>query len=88
MLVMHERIKYLEGRLSLNSKNSSKPPSSDGLGKPAPKSLRKPGQNPNGGQNGHSGHTLRKSARVDEAIITKPISKANCTGCTALSPPL
>ncbi len=29
--VMQERIKELEGRLALNSKNSSKPPSSDGL---------------------------------------------------------
>jgi transposase len=36
MLVMQERIKQLEGRLALNSKNSSKPPSSDGLCKPAP----------------------------------------------------
>lgn len=26
MLVMQERIKYLEGRLALTSKNSSKPP--------------------------------------------------------------
>lgn len=40
MVVMQERIKYLEGRYVLNSKNSRKPPSSDGLGKPAPKLLR------------------------------------------------
>ena len=31
------RIAELEARLALNSQNSSKPPSSDGLGKPAPK---------------------------------------------------
>jgi len=40
----------LEGRLALNSQNSSKPPSSDGYGKPKPKSLRGVGKNPTGGQ--------------------------------------
>jgi transposase len=34
------RIEILENRLSLNSHNSSKPPSSDGYQKPNPKSLR------------------------------------------------
>jgi len=37
-----EEIAKLKGQLSKNSQNSSKPPSSDGLSKPAPKSLRKP----------------------------------------------
>lgn len=68
MAVMQGRIRQLEGRLALNSQNSSKPPSSDGLGKPAPKSLRKSGQKPNGGQKGHSGNTLRQSAHVDETV--------------------
>ena len=68
MVAMQDRIKQLEGRLALNSRNSSKPPSSDGLGKPAPKSLRPTGTKPNGGQLGHSGNTLRQSACVDETI--------------------
>ena len=52
---LQAHILHLEGRLSLNSRNSSKPPSSDGLFKPAPKSLRKSGEHTPGGQKGHSG---------------------------------
>src|SRR5664279_2287206 len=35
------RVAELEAQLKTNSRNSSKPPSSDGLAKPAPKSLRR-----------------------------------------------
>jgi transposase len=76
---MQARIKELEGRLALNSRNSSKPPSSDGLGKPNPKSLRVPGQRPKGGQKGHSGNTLRQSQWVDQ-VIEHP-GPGHCTAC-------
>ena len=79
MLVMQERIKYLEGRLALNSSNSSKPPSSDGLTKPAPKSLRSTGEKTNGGQKGHSGNTLRQSTHVDETIQHR--AATHCAVC-------
>ena len=79
MAVMQDRIKQLEGRLALNSKNSSKPPSTDGLAKPAPKSLRIAGQRPIGGQKGHSGNTLRQSAHIDH-IVNHP-SAARCPSC-------
>jgi transposase len=69
--LLHQRTQGLEARLGLNSRNSSKPPSSDGLRKPAPKSLRVAGQRPSGGQKGHPGNTLRTSESVDAVIEHK-----------------
>jgi len=69
MAVMQERIKQLEGRLALNSKNSSKPPSSDGLNKPAPKSLRVAAKNSTGGQKDHPGSTLCQVAQPDKIVV-------------------
>ena len=55
------RIAELERRLGLNSSNSGKPPSSDGLRKPVRvKSLREGLGKPRGGQKGHPGETLRQ----------------------------
>jgi transposase len=62
------RLVVLEERFAQNSTNSSKPPSSDGLRKPSPKSLRLAGQRPSGGQKGHPGNTLRLNEQIDAVI--------------------
>ena len=67
--VLQEAVKQLQSRLNLSSRNSSKPPSSDGLNKPAPKSLRVAGQNPTGGQKGHPGSTLCQATQPDKIVI-------------------
>ena len=76
ILTLEDKVSELEGRLKLNSTNSSKPPSSDGLQKPAPKSLReKSGRKP-GGQPGHPGRTLEQVKTPDH---TEVHSLATCT---------
>jgi transposase len=75
-----ERITELEARLKQTSRNSSKPPSSEGLGKPAPRSLRKKSGRTPGGQDGHEGRTLAQVARPDREVRHDP---ARCGGCGA-----
>ena len=74
------RIAELEARLAANSGNSSRPPSSDGLAKPAPKprSLRKKTDRKPGGRHGHDGTTLRQVAKPQHEIAHEP---GPCTGC-------
>ena len=77
-----QRIAELEAQLAANSQNSSKPPSSDGLGKPAPKprSLRRRSGRKPGGQHGHEGSTLRQVDNPDEVIRHDPADGC-CAGC-------
>jgi transposase len=71
------RIAELEARLKQSSSNSSKPPSSDGLAKPSPKSLRpRSGQGP-GRPKGHDGVTLERFADAD---VVRHVP-AVCAGC-------
>lgn len=64
-----ERIKQLEDQVNKNSRNSSKPPSTDGFKKPQPKSLREKGKRPVGGQIGHPGRTLIMKEQPDHVIV-------------------
>jgi transposase len=75
---LENRIKILENQLNQNSSNSSKPPSSDGLQKPNPKSLRgKSGKKP-GGQPGHQRHILEKHPHPDKIIYHELLQCAHC----------
>ncbi len=76
-------IAELKRQLAASSRNSSKPPSIDGLDKPAPKSLRgRSGRRP-GGQPGREGRTLRQVAVPDEVVIHEP---GGCAGCGSTLP--
>ena len=70
---LQARIAELERRLGLNSSNSGKPPSSDGLKKPPRvSSLREPSGKKTGGQKGHPGETLRRTETPDATIDHYP----------------
>ena len=81
MAAMQARIAELERRLGLNSSNSGKPPSSDGLKKPVRvSSLRERSGKKPGGQKGHPGETLCRTETPDAIIDHYP---PNCAGCGA-----
>lgn len=75
---LNQTIQELREQLNKNSKNSSKPPSSDGFKKPAPKSLRKPSGKKVGGQEGHQGTYLSVLSDPDEIVKHMPSA---CEGC-------
>jgi len=76
--VSERRVRQLEEQVAKDAHNSSKPPSSDGLAKPKPKSLRPPSTRPTGGQPGHPGRTLRMVAKPDRTV-RHPVER--CAGC-------
>jgi len=75
---LKERLRAVEARLKMTSRNSSKPPSSDWMHRPAPKSLREPSGRATGGQAGHPGQTLEMVFRPDR-VVRHPVDM--CGGC-------
>ena len=76
--VLVTRQQALEDQIAKNSRNSGKPPSSDGYDRPAPKSLRKRSRKKSGGQAGHIGYTLKA---VEQPEHVEVHAVAQCTHC-------
>jgi transposase len=76
---LQSRVADLVARVKSNSRNSSKPPSSDGLAKPEPKSLRgKSGRKP-GRPKGQPGATMQLSEHPDKTVRHRP-ARCGCCG--------
>jgi transposase len=79
---LSERVEKLEAQASKNSRNSSKPSSSDGFGKRT-KSLRRSSEKPSGGQVEHRGNTLEWREDADE-IKVHPVDECSSCGASLL----
>src|SRR6202161_4758030 len=78
---LRAHIAELERRIGLNSSNSGKPPSSDGLKKPARvSSLREPSGKKTGGQKGHRGEERCRTRAAEVASDHYPQA---CRACGA-----
>ena len=74
---LEARLEVLENQAKKDSRNSSKPPSSDGFSRRT-RSLRGKSERQSGGQIGHEGNTLEWREEVDK-IIVHPVE--SCEGC-------
>ena len=76
--VLQSQVEGLAAQVKSNSRNSSKPPSSDGLAKPAPKSLRgKSGRKP-GRPKGQPGATMELTDHPDKRVRHRPAACGCC----------
>jgi transposase len=86
LLEQDARIRALEARCATDSRNSSKPPSTDGFNKPAPKSSRKRTGRKPGGQKGHPGASLALSENQDR-VISHAVTVCSCCGLNLSAQP-
>ena len=75
---LQTQVHQLQDQLAKNSRNSSKPPSTDGFKKPEPKSLREKSTRLSGGQPGHAGQTLAMVGKPDRI---EPHRVERCERC-------
>jgi transposase len=71
-------IQALRDQLAKNSRNSGKPPSSDGLKKPRVQNLRSKTDRSSGGQRGHTGHTLERVQQPDQVVMHRISECPHC----------
>lgn len=81
---LRRAVKELKDRLAQNSRNSNQPPSTDGLTKPAPKSLRQKTGRPPGGQPGHPGKTLEQVSHPHHTVVHN-LNQCPCGQCQGRS---
>jgi transposase len=76
---LQAQVAMLQERVNLDSKNSSKPPSSDGPGR-GNRAQRRASQRQRGAQPGHKGHTraMLDESEVDRVIECKPEAVCEC----------
>lgn len=75
-----DRLEALEERINLNSRNSSKPPSSDGPGTPTRPS-RAPSGKPLGAQPGHKGSFRAMVPQAEVSQLIECLPPAQCEAC-------
>lgn len=80
--VLHEQIALLQERLRLDSRNSSKPPSSDGPGHGGSRVERRAAGRMRGAQKGHTGsfRALLDASAVDAVHDVQPPATCDCGG--------
>ena len=76
---LKRQLAELRSRLATNSRNSSKPPSSDGPGTP-PRKPRQPSGRQRGGQKGHAGHA-RSLAPKEDVTRFEHVKPPACERC-------
>ena len=76
-LELQPEVGRLRESAAQNSRNSSRPPSTDRPETPKPKSLRQKSGRPSGGQPGHPGHTLQPSEKPQHLQI-HPLRECGC----------
>ena len=80
-----DRLNDLEDRLNQNSRNSSRPPSSNGPGASSSAPAKKPTGRKRGAQSGHKGSKRMLADTVDETRTYYPDDTCACGGDIAIN---